>query len=80
MLNILEVLLVHSFRGILRDFHFEIDWLRVGALAAAQVIDYVWLVGVGRSLPFLELRIELPLDFLSINVCHELFGIIYLGL
>ena len=41
MLDILQVLLVHSFGGSLRDFYFEIDWLRVIALAAAQVIDYV---------------------------------------
>lgn len=80
MLDILQVLLVHSFGGSLRDLYFEIDWLRVIALAAAQVIGHVWLVDVGRSLPFLVLRIELPLDFLSINVCHELFGIIYLEL
>ena len=79
MLDILEVLLVDSFSGSLRDFHFKIDWLRVVALAA-QVIDHVWLVNYRRTLPFLGLRIELPLDFLSIDVCHELLGIIYLEL
>ena len=79
MLDILEVLLVDSFGGGLRDFHFKIDWLRVVALAA-QVIDHVWLVNYRRALPFLGLRIELPLDFLSIDVCHELLGIIYLEL
>ena len=79
MLDILEVLLVDSFGAGLRNFHFKIDWLRVVALAA-QVIDHVWLVNYRRTLPFLGLRIELPLDFLSIDVCHELLGIIYLEL
>ena len=31
-------------------------------------------------MPFLGLRIELPLDFLSIDVCHKLLGIVYLEL
>ena len=40
MLGISEVLFVNPFGVSLRNFHVEIDWLRV-ALAAAQVIDYV---------------------------------------
>ena len=79
VLDILEVSLVDPFGGGLRDFHFKIDWLRVVALAA-EVIDHVWLVNYRRTLPFLGLRIELPLNFLSIDVCHKLLGIIYLEL